>query len=904
MRPTRRAAVVTAMAVALAGWGGARRWQAAGQQRKRPAPAVVALRDAAPNTWARIAHSDTGRRPQPVFVYAGQIKRFVMASGQQSTGGGVPRHYDTEEFDLAGTKWVNAYPPSLAAGRPESGPVGEKYARSRVKHGSNGWEGLFYKDGGRLRVGAGGQWLKTRCGFEHCYDSDSGKVYLYLHDVTARYDPATRTWEDMRAPPRTSCRLWGAMCYDPVNKEILHAGGDGGSAEIGTWAYSIEKNEWHKLAFDRPVLAGLHARADAVIWHAKVLLAGAINRFTVVETPAEAKADLAAEAAAVAEAAGKLAGGVRSARASEADKAAFDAAGRRLDAAVTALKAVASKLGGAVTPKIIADLRTARVLLEQAADALAVEPPGRARSQIAYDGVHRKIVLFGGDQLDRTLSDTWLYDCSARTWHQQFPATCPPPRAGHVLAWLPKARLIVLAGGYSRVPLPQEVWTYDVAANQWKRLLHVPLGKENNDHRRFSPGCPRVDARTVQNGAVNDDDVLVCPSSMEHGLDTYACRIDPAAPAEGADNGPVAASGDYTFNRIDPARWEQAAAPDHAAAKAALDALPPNQWTAVKFPLYAPGARNRWGTTAYDVDRHQLLFWGGGHATSHENDVAHYSVLGNCWTIGYHPDDPIEIVYASQPTPLSFHDRMHVPIHAYKAYCYDPTVHQMLYFDRAYDPAVREWVPKPYAGLAHRGPMHSQMEPTPAGAVVYSDRGLFRLDAKAGRYAKLPWTGPKPEGIWCDGDSLLYDSKRDCLYLTNRKELFRYDIATGKGEKLNVALPKVLGRFHFHGEEVYLPDADLVLLMNLFPRANARLANVAWDPKTMKFYWVDLKYADRGKEVTFTKNPFRWHTAQRYDPALKLVLLNNSSAAKVWIMRFDSKAAHLEEIKASADTRR
>ena len=35
----------------------------------------------------------------PIFVYAGSIKRFVMASGYQAYGGIVLRHHDTEEFD-------------------------------------------------------------------------------------------------------------------------------------------------------------------------------------------------------------------------------------------------------------------------------------------------------------------------------------------------------------------------------------------------------------------------------------------------------------------------------------------------------------------------------------------------------------------------------------------------------------------------------------------------------------------------------------------------------------------------------------------------------------------------------------------------------------------------------------
>jgi len=127
-----------------------------------------------------------------------------------------------------------------------------------------------------------------------------------------------------------------------------------------------------------------------------------------------------------------------------------------------------------------------------------------------------------------------------------------------------------------------------------------------------------------------------------------------------------------------------------------------NQWTTFSFPRYAPGSRNRWGTSAYDTDRHQFLLWGGGHSTSHENDVAHFSVLGGFWTVGYHPDDPIERVYASQPVSISFRNRPHVPMHAYRAYTYDPSVGKMFYFDRAYDPLAREWLPDPSPSRALR----------------------------------------------------------------------------------------------------------------------------------------------------------------------------------------------------------
>jgi len=107
-------------------------------------------------------------------------------------------------------------------------------------------------------------------------------------------------------------------------------------------------------------------------------------------------------------------------------------------------------------------------------------------------------------------------------------------------------------------------------------------------------------------------------------------------------------------------------------------------------------------------------------------------------------------------------------------------------------------------------------------------------------------------------------------------------MASGKADKIATKKPKALGQFLFWGEEVYLRDADLVLIMNLFKKADGTSGNAAWDPNDNKFYRVDLKFVEDGKEVAFKTPPFSWSDAMQYDPALKLVLLNNSSAYKVW----------------------
>ncbi|MBY0460826.1 MAG: hypothetical protein K2V38_26200, partial [Gemmataceae bacterium] len=74
----------------------------------------------------------------------------------------------------------------------------------------------------------------------------------------------------------------------------------------------------------------------------------------------------------------------------------------------------------------------------------ANEPPPRANSRLAYDPVNKRTVLFGGDQLDQLVADTWVYDSAKNAWTEHTPQLSPSPRAGHALLWLPKARKLLL----------------------------------------------------------------------------------------------------------------------------------------------------------------------------------------------------------------------------------------------------------------------------------------------------------------------------------------------------------------------------------------------------------------------------------------------------------------------------
>jgi hypothetical protein len=525
--------------------------------------------------------------------------------------------------------------------------------------------------------------------------------------------------------------------------------------------------------------------------------------------------------------------------------------------------------------------------------ALSPEPPARALSSLAYDEQHKKLVLFGGDRMDSALSDTWVYDCKARSWEQRFPKKVPPARGGHILGWLPETKKVVLAGGYSRRGrLAHEIWTYDVARNEWALLMRVPMKRSRR--KWHTPGCPMASSRGFPlAGAVGPGDVIL--AQQPDANTTYTCRIDASKPdVEGTAKYGVE-PGTLAFHYQDPGRWEKVAAPDRARVKAFLDSLPANKWMEFKSPQYAPGAGNRWGTTAYDPERKQFLFWGGGHATSKDNEVSHFSVRGGCWTTSYPPDYPLNPSSYMTWGGRTFAGRPAMPwAHAYQAYEYSPGG-KMCLLNQVYDVRAREWMPARAKGLKCKGLMKSLVEYTPHGAVCLSQYGLFKFDAKSNQWSALPWKGPRFGTAWCDGHALCYDYKRDCLWAAHG-DIFRYDFKTGVAEKVPGTRPKVLGKFALWREQVHLPDADLVLIIRPFKGPGGKLSHIAWDPQTAKYHWVKLPYSD-GK-----LHKHSWSSAVAYDPHLKLVLLNHSRERKVWVLKLDRKTLEMEAIGTGAPT--
>jgi len=91
----------------------------------------------------------------------------------------------------------------------------------------------------------------------------------------------------------------------------------------------------------------------------------------------------------------------------------------------------------------------------------ATTPPARYAHDIAYDTARGQVVLFGGvnPSINTNFNDTWVWD--GTNWTQKFPATSPPARVAHAMAYDAARGQVVLFGGFVNGSPSAETWVWD-----------------------------------------------------------------------------------------------------------------------------------------------------------------------------------------------------------------------------------------------------------------------------------------------------------------------------------------------------------------------------------------------------------------------------------------------------------
>lgn len=109
-----------------------------------------------------------------------------------------------------------------------------------------------------------------------------------------------------------------------------------------------------------------------------------------------------------------------------------------------------------------------------AVDTLHLPAP-RSGGGMAYDQATQRIVMFGGDGVNSSLGDTWLWNWDTMDWEEQDPVVSPTPRGVPFMSYDYNNNNVVLFGG----GVFNDTWVWDGANHTWikKNPAHSPSAR-------------------------------------------------------------------------------------------------------------------------------------------------------------------------------------------------------------------------------------------------------------------------------------------------------------------------------------------------------------------------------------------------------------------------------------------
>lgn len=535
-----------------------------------------------------------------------------------------------------------------------------------------------------------------------------------------------------------------------------------------------------------------------------------------------------------------------------------------------------------------------------------VEPPLRCNSPLVFDKKSKSIVMFGGDTLAAATNETWVYRCAERTWEERMPNPSPPPMFLPATAAVPGGGVLVFgvsAANQERKP-QAETWIYDVGANSWRspEVADAPVGLAAQPLNRNDPWVTAAGLESA------DAVYLYCDRNGKS--ETFAFRYNPAGPASKAKG---ASPGTVVYKIADQkAKLEAAPPPDHEAHEKFLKELPTNHWVDANPP--ATVINKTWGSATFDTDRGEVLYTGGGHSGYSGNDVAHYNVGDNRWSLSWPPHVAPYCWGASGSIFGWSYGARPWTQHSYRWYCYDSVSKMMVYCPRnspdgrevlidsnptkafrldqqkgfmtvVYDPVRRSYFP-PDLSRPFRNTWDLCLTTTPHG--IYATTAGKMYHAKVQDGGKVQWklvdeNVPKfKAGYHYEWVPTVYDSKRNRLLLfTGKADLVEtYERPLGEGGTWKQLETK--GATTFGRETAYSPQHDAVLFLG----SKGRLFVL----DCSSHQWRELDTPSAYIEGTVDVN-----TAMVYDPKRDLCVLlvssNNVAPNKVFLLRYDPATA-------------
>lgn len=850
------------------------------------------------NKWVMLDVGGYGGRNSVGLVYIPEERSFLILGGTLGKGG----PYSEVTFNMKESRWENRFPIG------KEGVWGDVTGPSKAPVRAYGGPGFEVCDGVlRPHLDFGYNRSMELWG-NAVYDKERGKVVVPFHRLfqTYEYDPKARTWQLIESANNAPYDFWddivyGGMYYDHFNKEVV--------AGQGRWA--LRKGVWEKIKWGSDLINGYRNKFEFIATDTRSLVGATRARFNLTESEQMAKAKLEDIGKEISTRLNALLKEINSdqAKATEYEKKQLAWANADAKLAVENLNKGIELLKTTITKETIAAIEDAWENIDDVIEDLAVIHSKRAYCRYAVDEKLNKIVLFGGNLMDRLVADTWVYDCKTRVWEQTRPQKSPSPRYGHGLVWLPKSQKILLVDGAGKA----ETWVYDIVSNEWNLIDEGGVKRE-----ALTSGCSTWGWKP-EPSAVNENDFVMTLSNKNESkiprFSTWGAQIDVTKiDVEGTRKLSVPfRKEDFNGNTSDP-RWYDQNANEANVAKQQewLKNLPANAFVTLdrKEQKNNPDDNRAWGTTIYDPDRDQFLQWGGGHVAYTGNSVLHYSMKSNQFYIGHRPEHGL--AYAAgqggMPISISYRKRAFVPGHSYRSYGLDTTsgllvvcgqmraentTKESFYF--AYDPAKTEWLPTPITTPFEASYGIDRVCSTPKGLLVWAAAGgIWRLDVSAMKWVAMPLSGEKLGGGGHEAHGMIYDEKGERVLIFSyhfKGEVFSYDMKSGVLSALNPIGKGTEKKFQCR-ELVYLSEGNAVLFAAPLADAEGKLRWPLYDCE--KNEWKAILFEGSnpiGKEYSVA-------TGLMYDKKRNVVWVADHRP-NVSAVKLDLKIANIQPLDAT-----
>ena len=537
-----------------------------------------------------------------------------------------------------------------------------------------------------------------------------------------------------------------------------------------------------------------------------------------------------------------------------------------------------------------------------------IEPELRCNARLVYDTKNEVMVMFGGNAMDRTLNDTWVFDPAKNAWKERTPKICPPVSEYYAACYVEPAGQVFLCtarrgSSRSRRWRGGEPWAYDAAKNTW-----TPLKGRLPDKDMEWLSCDYA----PKHNAI----VMAIPN-----FGTFVYRPDPAT---WADANPKRRKGrpgqEGWFYNGQRASILKAPPGDREKHEAWLKNIPENTVVDPKYPetIY----HRAWGSATIDTDRGIVLYSGGGHSTYKGNEIVQYDIGPNRWAMdsppcmmpfewrhgaaiygwryrlrpsdqhtyrwyAYDPDSKL-LVYCARPAGPHSGQTVLLDEDTSKAFVYNKKKHGHWTF--VYDPKTRKWF-KPVFGRPFANPCQMGLIGTPKGVFAQTHKhGFWRIEVlKKGDEVDLKFHKLSNKGFSGGGGGnwefqpLVYDSRRNrLLQLCGGRpvKVYEWSLTGGPWKKLKTSGPTESSR-----EVIYDIENDCLLALG-----EARLYAMDCGTNTWQQIEVSFPKARRGS--------YGINCAMVYDPVHKVTAMLIRS--KLHLFRYNPETAEYHKRRKAA----